>query len=136
MNIDEHKLYAIGRTAEEIAADSPETWATRPAAMTFFPAYCSDAFNLIYTEAVIHFYAFAVHNQVRSMWSGFLFGRYDRFALDLHLEGYEQIGQSAKDELVYELFMNRCGYRAKVAILRINGESIHRPTPDLLSARC
>jgi hypothetical protein len=42
----------------------------------------------MYTGAVIHFYAFAIHNQVRSMWSGFWLGRYDRFALDLQLEGY------------------------------------------------
>ncbi len=128
-------LYAIGRTAEEIATDSPETWANRPQTMTFFPAYSSSDFRIIYTYGVLRFYAFAVHNAIRSQWSGLWLGRYDRFALDLQLEGYEQIGQSAKDELVYELFMNRWGYQAKVAILRINGESIHGPKPDLLRAR-
>lgn len=127
INTAKSKIYAIGRTEEEIIADSPDVWKEISSELTFFPAFNAKDFNLLRSFAVLKYYSFAIHNEIRSLATGMLLGRYDKFQFDILFEGYEQLSEENRKLLVREIFGTRIGYNAKVSKLTINAVDIDKP---------
>ncbi|MBV7329813.1 hypothetical protein KFU94_16525 [Chloroflexi bacterium TSY] len=116
-----NKIYSIGRTADEIAKDSPEIWANRSVTMSFFTIFNSEEFNEAHTEAALRFYLSAIHHEARTFWGVFFFGWLDQFILTLEFERYEQVGETEKKR--FEDWILR-GTGKHIKSLVINGSKI------------
>jgi len=100
------KIVSLGKTAEEMKAQSPLSWRLYEKQIAFKKPFDVSAFDPDTSASVLMFYAYRASHLAHPGTFGQLIGYFsDRFAYDLQLAGYESAPQDLRDR--FEGLMRR-----------------------------